>query len=327
MLNSIYCRFSILLLGLFFSLVPLPAQSQIPKMPPIGAPLVREGEYAIGLAYAFRLTLTDDETEAQIRLEEVGIFPLNGWIADYPVTPDIMTQLQRAISAAAISGRLKMDRADALKCMAAVDEVFGLSFISTGGKQYMYPADDPAFPDSAAINHYYTVSGPPIVSYYHPPPGYISLYAWVPSPFWYAGFRFSGFYILHEFHRPILARDRTVYISNRLWDKHHQRFYRIDPAKRLEIVHQRTGSRSDIFHVPDPDSLFREGHRGKDRGVIAELNKRMKHLRSSSGPNQTNPKSGVHEINRKQENKHGESSGKIEDTRPGDRNPNPAPQR
>jgi hypothetical protein len=45
----------------------------------------------------------------------MGIAPKNGWIANYPLTPDVIGELQNAISAAADSGKIAMNKDQALK--------------------------------------------------------------------------------------------------------------------------------------------------------------------------------------------------------------------
>jgi hypothetical protein len=57
--------------------------------PPAAVPLVREGAFALNLA-ALSLDHPTSEVEAESILGTAGIAPSNGWIADYPVTPDII---------------------------------------------------------------------------------------------------------------------------------------------------------------------------------------------------------------------------------------------
>ena len=78
--------------------------------PPIGGPLVREGDFAVRLLSALDLGTTDDEVEAETRLGEVGIIPRNGWIADYPVTPDVLGELQKAVVDAASSRKIPVEQ-------------------------------------------------------------------------------------------------------------------------------------------------------------------------------------------------------------------------
>jgi len=48
-------------------------------------------------------------------LASMGIAPKNGWIADYPVTPDIIGELEKAISEAADARKLPMGKDEALR--------------------------------------------------------------------------------------------------------------------------------------------------------------------------------------------------------------------
>ena len=91
-----------------------PEQSK-PGPLPTGQNLVREGSFAMKLAEALKIGPAKSEAEAESRLAQIGIAPRNGWIADYPVTPDIIGELQNAIGAAADSGKLAMKKDEAIK--------------------------------------------------------------------------------------------------------------------------------------------------------------------------------------------------------------------
>jgi hypothetical protein len=67
------------------------------------------------LAEALNIGEVKSEAEAESRLASMGIAPRNGWIADYPVTSDILGELQNAIGAAVDSGRLAMNKDEAIK--------------------------------------------------------------------------------------------------------------------------------------------------------------------------------------------------------------------
>ncbi|HYS42862.1 MAG TPA: hypothetical protein VEM32_02675, partial [Geobacteraceae bacterium] len=69
--------------------------------PPVAPKLIREGDFAVKLQSALGLGTGEDEAEAESRLGEAGIVPRNGWIADYPVTPDIIGELNTSVSDAA----------------------------------------------------------------------------------------------------------------------------------------------------------------------------------------------------------------------------------
>jgi len=225
--------------GFILLIIPVAGQAQPEEVsvapPPISQQLIREGTFALRLVPAFSLEATDDETEAESRLAEVGIMPRNGWIADYPVTPDIIAELQKSVSDAADAGKLAMNREDALKKFEEVKAGIGLS-IKPHSDAAAYSCKPPKcdnYPDPAVINNYYTEQGPPVVTYYSPPPDYYYLYGWVPSPFWWYGFWFPGFFILNDFHRSVYIHDRPYFVSNHFNDIRRNRVYRIDPPERF----------------------------------------------------------------------------------------------
>ena len=203
--------------------------------PPIAPRLVREGDFAVSLSAALGVGTTEDEVEAESRLGEVGIVPRNGWIADYPVTPDIMAELQKSVSNAADAQKLSMSKDEALKRLDAVSVDFGVGVKPFAGNE-AYRAEFPNaenYPNPDAVNNYYDEEGPPVMTYYAPPPDYYYLYAWVPSPFWCYGFWFPGFFVLHDFHRVVHVHNRTVFVSNHFNDVTAHRVFRVDPVTRF----------------------------------------------------------------------------------------------
>jgi hypothetical protein len=82
---------------------------------PVQQDLVREGFFAMRLAEAMKVGEFKSEAEAESKLASVGILPKNGWIADYPLTPKVITELEEAIGEAADSGKLAMKKDEALK--------------------------------------------------------------------------------------------------------------------------------------------------------------------------------------------------------------------
>ena len=85
------------------------------QAPPIAQSLIREGDFAIKLVESLKIGQTTNEAEAESMLASIGIAPKNGWIADYPVTPDIIGELQSAIGSAVDSRKLGMNRDEAVK--------------------------------------------------------------------------------------------------------------------------------------------------------------------------------------------------------------------
>src|SRR5574337_680967 len=76
--------------------------------PPIAQPIVREGDRALKLSEALGLGTYASEAEAQSALNAIGVAPRNGWLSDYPVTPDIAGEVQESVGEAADSGTLNM---------------------------------------------------------------------------------------------------------------------------------------------------------------------------------------------------------------------------
>ncbi len=210
-------------------------EGQTEAPPPIEQPLLREGSMAIQLLSALGLQGTNDEVAAESALGNLGISPRNGWIADYPVTPDIVGELRQSIGDAADAGKIPLDRDLALK---KLDDIVGSMGISvspyTGGEATgEVPANDEYYPGPAVINNYYYGEGPPIVTYYTPPADFYYLYSWIPYPFLCGAFWFPGFFILNDFHKTIFVGHRHFFISNHFNDRRVNRVFRIDPMARF----------------------------------------------------------------------------------------------
>ena len=206
-----------------------------PGPPPVAPETVREGDFAIKLHSALGLGTAEDEADAESKLGEVGIVPRNGWIADYPVTPDIIGELQKSVGDAADAEKIDMSKDEALKKLADVNAGLDLAIKPhTVTKTYeTLPEEAEKYPNPTVINNYYIDEGPPVVTYYAPPPDYYYLYAWVPYPFWWYGFWFPGFFVLNDFHRPIFFNNRWCFISNHFNDIRVNRVFRIDPVGRF----------------------------------------------------------------------------------------------
>jgi len=91
---------------------PGPTKAGTP--PPVRS-LVREGFFAMKLAEALKIEDAANEAAAESRLASVGIAPRQGWIADYPLTPDVIRELENAIGVAADSGKIAMNRDEAMR--------------------------------------------------------------------------------------------------------------------------------------------------------------------------------------------------------------------
>ena len=207
------------------------------QLPPIAQALVREGDLAIKLVDIFKIGTAENEAEAESMLSSTGIAPRNGWIADYPVTPDIIGELQDAVGEAADSQRLAMGKDEALQQFQDLVAEMGLSFVADTRDQVVQ--DEPSrdygeYSRPEVINNYYYNEGPPVITYYPPPWDYYYMYSWIPYPFWCSGSFFRGFFILHDFHRVIHKNKRAFIITNHFRDPKTRKVFAIDPVRRRD---------------------------------------------------------------------------------------------
>jgi hypothetical protein len=201
------------------------------EIPSVGAQLVREGDFAAALDAALGVGNGQSEIEAENRLANLGILPRNGWMADYPVTPDILDELYKAVGNAAVSGRLSVSSDEALRRFGEV--AYGAGLLerpyASGGTYGSEPGSVEGYPDQGYVSGYYADQGPPIVTYYAPPPDYYYLYSFVPYPFWYSTYWFPGFFVLRDFHRYY----GHGFVSNHLRHPTSGSFARVNPATRV----------------------------------------------------------------------------------------------
>lgn len=238
-MKSLFIRlFALVALVLTPVLVNAQADRQTTAPPPISQPLVREGTLATRLVEVLKVGTPANESEAESALTAVGIAPHNGWIADYPVTPDIAGELRNAISYAADTKAIAMSKNDALKAFEGVVQQYSLPVrTDTSGQAVNEPSGE-SYPDTTVVNNYYYDQGPPVVTYYAPPPDYAYLYSWVPYPFWWWDFWFPGFFVLADFdlriggHGHGHGHGHDEFVSNHFHDPRTGRMSRIDPANR-----------------------------------------------------------------------------------------------
>ncbi len=242
-MKALFLRSVVLVFLVFFVSGAAMAQTEAESNAPIAQTLVREGDFAVKLVNALGLSKTGDESEAESALASAGIAPKNGWIADYPVTPDIAGELQASISSAADSGKLPVGRDAALSAFQDVLSGYGLP-LKAGGAQESVEPEQESYPNTTVINNYYYEQGPPVVTYYAPPPNYAYLYTWVPYPFWWANFWYPGFYCLVDFDVVRYHHHHREFISNHFRQPGTGRFVRVDPTTRARGgVFTRTGER------------------------------------------------------------------------------------
>jgi hypothetical protein len=145
------------------------SQSELNKPGPPSTGLVREGSFAMKLVEALKIGPVKSEAEAESRLASIGIAPRNGWIADYPVTPDMIGELQNAIGAAVDSGKLVMNKDEAMKAF----ENLIVNIESQYARVEPPPSKEP-YPEP----YYY----PELYYYPYPYPYYF------PYPYYYGGY-------------------------------------------------------------------------------------------------------------------------------------------
>ena len=270
--------------------------------PPVSQQLVPEGDFALKLVSALNLGTATTEAQAEDMLSSVGIAPKNGWISDYPMTPIIIGELQNAVVAAADAHKLPMEKDDALKAFQGVTTEFGLAVVPGSPGQY---AENQPQPNPAEIDNYYYDEGPPIITYYPPPWDYYYLYAWVPYPFWWGGFFFTGFFCLHDFHRDIFVGHHHHFISNHFVDPVSHTVLRVDPTTRTMGRTVNTSlARTQGFRSPEAKkaagSIFSRSFERTNRSMTSSLgnagrqngmNFRQGQGRSSNAPNVTHERS------------------------------------
>ena len=209
--------------------------SQTQQVPPVAQPLVREGDFAVKLAAMLNLGSPANEAEAEDLLAKAGVTPLNGWISVYPVTPQIVGQLQDSIAKAADEGKLSVKKDDATRGLYSLTSQMTLPTPAgeggTAPEGKMVPAEQS---NPQTINNYYTDQGPPIITYYPPPVYYGYLYDWVPYPVFWFGFWFPGYFVCHSFTRVIVVNTRPVIVSNNVIDRHGRKVAVVDPIVRTK---------------------------------------------------------------------------------------------
>jgi hypothetical protein len=207
--------------------------SQTQQVPPVAQILVREGDFAIKLAATLDLGLPTDEAVAEDMLATAGVAPLNGWLSDYPMTPQIIGQLQDSIAKAAAEGKLPMTAEQATNGLNNLAKQMNLATPAASETPANEGTKAPAEqPNSQVINNYYYDQGPPVITYYPPPYYYGYLYDWVPYPVFWFGFWFPGFYICNSFTRVVVVDSRPVIVSNHFVDRHTRRVAVVDPVTR-----------------------------------------------------------------------------------------------
>ena len=94
--------------------------------PPVAQTLVPEGIFAMQLAEALKRGPVPDEATAEELLSNLGIEPKNGWLAEYPVTPAVLGDVEKGISVASDQGKIALTKDQALKLLGDVKTKLGV---------------------------------------------------------------------------------------------------------------------------------------------------------------------------------------------------------
>jgi hypothetical protein len=277
--------------------------------PPVSQVLVPEGDFALKLAAALELGRPTTDVQAEDMLTAVGITPKNGWIADYPMTPIVIGELQNAVVAASAAQTIPVGQEEALQAFQSLTAEFGLSILP-GTDQYAETQPPPSgeYVQPAVVNNYYYEEGPPVVTYYAPPQDYYYLYSWVPYPFWYSSFYFPGFFILRDFDRTGVGRfhGRPYHhvITHRSSDRRIHGYVRVNPTMKPSGRGFRTSpTRRPRFGSPEArkgaTSIFNQSfERGRPGSAITGTTGRRfggeaRNFRVPSGRSFNSPSEGL----------------------------------
>lgn len=259
------------------------------QAPPVAQDLVREGDFAVKLAARLGLGSPTDEASAEAILAQAGIAPLNGWLSDYPVTPQIVGQIQDSIKKASAEGKLAMSSDEATGRMNALAAEERLPVAAYSGGAPGEGHQEPATMPPTVVNNYYYDQGPPIVTYYQPPVAYLYLYDWVPYPAWWFGFWFPGFYISHTFTTVVetgpvvVVNGRRNIITNQI----------VDPVTRTRltvspVVTTRGGRVSPVTTITTGN-----GNQFRTLSELRQHTGSAVHRNSATGPSYQGPRSGI----------------------------------
>ena len=97
--------------------------------PPVAPPMVPEGVFAVQLVEELKIGQAQDEAQAETMLSAIGIDPENGWIAEYPVTPDIVGEIEKSVAASVDAKTLKMGKDEAQRAVENLSAKLGLNIV------------------------------------------------------------------------------------------------------------------------------------------------------------------------------------------------------
>jgi hypothetical protein len=167
-------------------------EQNVQKAPRVSQSPVREGNFALKLVEVLKLGTAKNEAEAENILASAGIEPKNGWIADYPLTPDIIGEVRKAIGVALDSGKIAMTKDEVLMAVQVlIDNEWRMPAAPGEEQAREYGEYPPAvYGEYEAGYEPYDYPEP----YYYPYPYYYGGYYYpYPYPYFGGGFVIGGF--------------------------------------------------------------------------------------------------------------------------------------
>lgn len=165
--------------------------------PPVAAPLVTEGVFAVRLAAELGINQGLNIPAAVNNLSSIGIVPRGGWVPEAIVTPALIAELQSSIFLAARSGQLLISGNRVLRR-------FNNARIALGLPIFPVPfAARAAFLNAGAINpaqinRFFANNGPPLLTFFNPPMQFRNLFTFTPCPFVCSNIFFPGFFLRND---------------------------------------------------------------------------------------------------------------------------------
>lgn len=187
------------LIGLLAACLLLPALTETVKadsLPPIAAPLVRQGTFAVSLSASLGLS-AGSEAAAINNLSQIGIIPRGGWSAGSLVTPALIGELQNSIFLAARSGQLLISGNKVVSRFNNVRHQMGLPIfpVKASARSAFLNA---GVVSPSQINSFFIKNGPPLMTFFPPPSKFSNLFAFTPCPFVCSNVFFPGFFVRQD---------------------------------------------------------------------------------------------------------------------------------
>jgi hypothetical protein len=167
-------------------------EQNVQKAPRVSQSPVSEGNFAVKLVEVLKLGTAKNEAEAENILASAGIAPKNGWIPDYPLTPDIIGEVRKGIGVALDSGKIAMAKDEVLLAVQVlIDNEWRMPAAPSEEQAREYGEYPPAvYGDYEGGHEPYDYPEP----YYYPYPYYYGGYYYpYPYPYFGGGFLIGGF--------------------------------------------------------------------------------------------------------------------------------------